>query len=67
MTSLDVLHGAMPHQKSLTLINKEAEDFPRGDNHSRFVYIHVNIGKAFTCGENFNKKYRAAAKLISKH
>ena len=58
------LPDAMPHQGSLTLIPREAEDFPRGDNHSkhvplptylawlqpincnsRFVYIHVNIGK----------------------
>ena len=86
MTSLDVLQDAMPRQKSLTLIPRQAEDFPRGDNHSRhvplstylaglqpiscnsrFVYIHVNIGKGFTCGKNFNKKYRAAAKLISNH
>ena len=34
---------------------------------SRSVFIHINIGKAFTCGENFDNKYRAAAKLISSH
>ena len=65
---------------------REAEDFPRGDNHSkhvplptylawlqpiyynsRFVFIHINTGKAFICGENFDKKYRASATLISNH
>ena len=61
----------MPRRGSLalTLIPREAEDFPRGDNqsrhmplptyldwlqpiynNSRFGFIHVNIGKAFTCG-----------------
>ena len=58
---------------------KEAEDFPRGGNHSKYmpppiylawlqpiyynsrlVFIHINTEKAFTCGENFDKKYRAA-------
>ena len=34
---------------------------------SRFAFIHVSIGKAFICGENFNKKYRAAATLINNH
>ena len=34
---------------------------------SSLVFIHINIGKAFTCGENFDKKYRAAATLISNH
>ena len=29
--------------------------------------IHINIGKAFPCAENFDKEYRAAAKLISSH
>ena len=24
---------------------------------SRFAFIHINIAKDFTCGENFNKKY----------
>ena len=32
----DLWH-AMPRQKSLTLIPREAEDFPRGDNHSKHV------------------------------
>ena len=27
--------------------------------------MHVNIGKAFTYGKNFDKKYGAAATLIS--
>ena len=62
---------------------KEAEDFPRGGNHSKhmppltylawlqpmcynssLVFIHINT---FTCGENFDKKYRAAATLSSNH
>ena len=65
---------------------KEAEDFPRGGNHSkhmppltylawlqpmcynsRLVFIHINTGKAFTYGENFDKKYRAAATPIRNH
>ena len=29
-----------------------------------FGFIPANIGKAFTCGENFNKKYRVQATLI---
>ena len=33
----------------------------------RLVFIHINVGKAFSCGENFGKKDRAAAKLISNH
>ena len=80
------LPDTIPCQRSLTLISREAEDFSRGDNHSkhvslptylvwlqpiyynsRFVFIHINTRKAFTCGENFNKKYRAAATLISNH
>ena len=66
----------MPCQRSLTLLPREVEDFPRGGNHSkhmppltylawlqppyynsRFVFIHINITKVFTCGENFYKKY----------
>ena len=31
------LRDAMPRQRSLTLIPREAEDFPRGDNHSKHV------------------------------
>ena len=65
----------MPRQRSLTLLPREAEDFPRGGNHfryippltylgwlqpiycnSRFAFIHINITKVFTCGENFDKK-----------
>ena len=34
---------------------------------SRLVFIEINTAKAFTCCENFDKKYRAAAKLISNH
>ena len=34
---------------------------------SRLVFIHINTGKAFTCGENFDKKYRAAVTPISNH
>ena len=34
---------------------------------SRFVFIHVNTRKTFTCGENFDEKYRTAATLISNH
>ena len=65
----------MPRQRSLTLLPREVEDFPRGGNHfgyippltylgwlqpiyynSRLAFIHINITKAFTCGENFDKK-----------
>ena len=31
------LWDAMPHQRSLTLIPREPEDFPRADNHSKNV------------------------------
>ena len=31
------------------------------------VFEHINTAKAFTCGKNFDKKYRAAATLISNH
>ena len=34
---------------------------------SRLVFIEINTAKAFTCCENCDKKYRAAAKLISNH
>ena len=73
---------ARGHSHSL----READDFPRGGNHSKhmlppiylawlqpmcynsnLLFIHINIGKAFTCGENFDKKYRAAATLINNH
>ena len=35
--------------------------------HSKPQFMHVNIVKVFTYGENFDKKYRSAAKLISNH
>ena len=31
------LQDAMPHQRSLTLIPREVEDFPRGDRHFKHV------------------------------
>ena len=31
------LRDTMPHQRSPTLIPREVEDFPRGDNHSKHV------------------------------
>ena len=34
---------------------------------SKLVFIHINTGKAFTYGENFDKQFRTAAKLISNH
>ena len=37
------LRDAMPHQRSLTLIPREAEDFPRGDNHSKHVLLLTYI------------------------
>ena len=95
------LRDTMPRQRSLTLLPKEAQDFPRGGNYSkhvplltylawlqsichnsRFVFIHINTGKAFTCGENFDKEIfffsgsvldrirllsRSATTLISNH
>ena len=33
----------------------------------RLVFIHINTGKTFACGETLIKKYKAAAKLISNH
>ena len=33
----------------------------------RLEFIHINTGRAFTCRENFDNKYRTAAKLISNH
>ena len=33
------LQHAVPCQRSLTLIPREAEDFPRGDNHSKHVSL----------------------------
>ena len=35
--------------------------------HLKFVFMHVNIAKVFTCGKNFDKKYRSEAKLFSSH
>ena len=31
------LRDVMPHKRSLTLFSREAEDFPRGDNHSKHM------------------------------
>ena len=31
----------------------------------KFVFMHVNVAKVFTCGENFDKKYRSATTLCS--
>ena len=31
------LRDAMPHQRSLTLLPREAEDFLRGDNNSKYM------------------------------
>ena len=33
----------------------------------KFAFMHVNIANVFTCGENVDKKYRSAAKLINNH
>ena len=35
--------------------------------HLKFLFIHVNIAKVFTCGENFDKKYRSVATPFSSH
>ena len=40
---------------------------PQSSIHLKFVFMHVNIAKVFTCGENFDKKYRSAVKVISNH
>ena len=48
---------------SLYLIQSNPQSFI----HLTFLFMHVNIAKVFTCGENFDKKYRSAAKLISNH
>ena len=48
---------------SVCLIHSNPQSFI----HLKFVLIHVNIARVFTCGENFDKKYRSAAKLISNH
>ena len=45
------LRDAMPRQRSLTLIPKEAEDFPRGEKHFKHVppptYLILFITKRF--------------------
>ena len=48
---------------SVCLIHSNPQSFL----HLKFVLIHVNIAKVFTCGENFDKKYRSAATLFSSH
>ena len=48
---------------SVCLIHSNPQSFI----HLKFVFIHVNIAKVFTCGENFDKKYRSAATLFSSH
>ena len=48
---------------SVCLIHSNPESFI----HLNFMFIHVNIAKVFTCGENFDKKYRSAATLFSSH
>ena len=66
----------MPGRGSLTLLPREAEDFPRGGNHSRPmpqltpVYYDPKIvfkTENFACGEDCNKKHKAAATLLSSH
>ena len=80
------LQDAIPRQRLPTLILREAEDFPRGDNHSKHVPLSTYLAslqpiyynsqihiytcqncKSFACGEDINKKHRAAATLISSH
>ena len=49
-------------------LTKESEDFHRGGNHSKHMPpLTCQYCKSCTCDENFDKKYRAAAKLISNH
>ena len=48
---------------SVCLIHSNPQSFI----HLKFVFIHVNIAKVFTCDENFDKKYRSAATLFSSH
>ena len=59
-------HYAMPLVTHT--LTKESEDFHRGGNHSKHMPpLTCQYCKSCTCGENFDKKYRAAAKLISNH
>ena len=37
------LWDAIPHQRSPTLIPREAEDFPTGDNHSKHVHLSTYL------------------------
>ena len=61
------LWDTMPCHWSLTL-TKESEDFRRGGNHSKHMpLLTCQYCKNCTCGKNYDKKYRAAAKLISNH
>ena len=48
---------------SVCLIHSNPQSFI----HLKFVFIHVNIAKVFTCGENFHKKYSSTATLFSSH
>ena len=59
-------HYAMPLVTHT--LTKESEDFHRGGNHSKHMPpLTCQYCKSCTCDENFDKKYRAAAKLISNH
>ena len=49
--------------QSICLIHRNPQSFI----HLKFVFIHANIAKVFTCGENFDKKYRSATRLFSSH
>ena len=50
-----VSHWSCKHRPapSVCLIHSNPQSFI----HLKFVFIHVNIAKGFTCGENFDKKY----------
>ena len=48
---------------SVCLIHSNPQSFI----HLKFVFMHVNIAKVFTCGKNFDKKYKSEAKLFSSH
>ena len=47
---------------SVCLINSNPQSFIQ----PRFVFIHVNIAKTFTCGENFKKYYFFLAQFLIK-
>ena len=48
---------------SVCLIRSNSQSFI----HLKFVFMHANIAKVFTCGENFDKEYRSAATLFSSY